>query len=253
MVVALLRHTCPLWLASLWGGPLLLTGAAAEPPRTADHGLAIVGADARLTFLVRRALLQDEELAPFNIGVQVHGGRATLIGRVPSPELASKAEAVARKVAGLSGLRNELLVGPPAEESVLRMPAAAPPAMPPSKPPAAPPGHTVSLFAPIPDEREEAPQAPAGPPRPRLAALEALQPRPVSDAALLKAIDRVRWSDPRFLRIQAEVRGGIVSLHGEVSRAADGMDFARLVARIPGVIDVILQTREVPLLPGRTP
>jgi osmotically-inducible protein OsmY len=268
MVAAPLSRKCPLWLVCLCVAQVvLITGiAAADAPPALPSGPTSVGSDTRLTFLVRRALQDDQALALFNIGVQVREGIATLIGRVPSKVLVARAESCVRQVRGLSGVRNELLVGPPTEEAPLKVPAAAP----------APTGHAVSLLAPVPispaDDRPIATpsmllSAPfaghdeqllsSGKPQSRLAAISAtttMQPiRTVSDPDLRAAVEQLRWSEPRFLRIEVEVRDGTVSLRGQVLRGEDGMDLARRVARLPGVADVILRTRESLTLPGRTP
>ncbi len=229
-------------------GVLLLLGSAAsaEGPSRPPPGPAYASSDARLTFLVRRALEDDEVLAPFNIGVQVRQGFVTLLGRVPKAELIARAEATAQGVPDLRGVRCDLLVGPPTDRQP-PPPAAVAPATPPTAPPAA-----VVLLAPVEDSPEE--------PRPAVmlsarerepAAVE--PPRAASDATLLQAVERLRWSEPRFLGVRAEVRQGAVFLRGEVARAADGMDLARMVSRLPGVADVVVETREAAQLPGRTP
>jgi hypothetical protein len=224
-------------------------------------------ADARLTYHARRALDQDETLGQFNIGVVVRDGVATLIGKLPNVNLVRRAENCVQQVPGLRGLRNELLVGPPAEPPPIRMPAA-------PAPPSPPRDETVSLFAPIP-----APDAGDGPRGPALVLLaplvgdsqtptpQAQRPsaltsqgllpveplRPFADSDLVTAVERLRWSDPRFQRVRVEVRQGRVFLSGAVVRAEDGMDLARLASHLPGVAGVVLQTREAALLPGRTP
>ena len=85
-------------LAAWWGPPTAQT--ADIPPET------------KLTYLARRLLDQDESLSSFNIGIVVRDGSATLIGRLPSQALVDKAEAVVRKLKGLSRVKNEIEVSP---------------------------------------------------------------------------------------------------------------------------------------------
>jgi osmotically-inducible protein OsmY len=270
MVAALLSLKRPPWPHWLGGMALWLIGSVtmAEPPHCLPTGPMSVSSDARLTFLARRALLDDETLTPFNVGVQVRDGIATLIGRVPSKDLVTRAESCVRLVQGLRDVRNELLVGPASEDAPLKVPKAAPA-------PAAT-GPAVSLLAPVPfaptDHHPAATpsvlfSAPfvghdeqllsSGKPPGQFAGISAttsmLPLRTVSDPDLRAAVEQVRWSEPRFLRIEVEVRDGTVSLRGQVLRGEDGMDLARQVARLPGVADVIIRTREAPLLPGHTP
>jgi hypothetical protein len=119
------------------------------------------------------------------------------------------------------------------------------------------PTGTTTVLLPAPDVGHDEQLLSSGKTQRKLASITATttqEPvRPNLDAGLLAEVERLRWSEPRFLRIEVVVRDGRIFLDGEVAHGADGMDFARRVARITGVVDVILRTHERPLLPGRTP
>jgi hypothetical protein len=266
MLAAPLGRQCPLLFVCLYVAQFAFLGGVAGAPPPLPHDPASVSADTRLTFLVRRALLDDETLAPFNIGVQVREGTATLIGRVPTKDLSEKAETCARQVPGVRGVQSELLIGPATERSDLPHPVPAPPFE---------PQRVVSLFAPVPisPDEDRLPATATGfltpfsrhddqpvlvhKPQGQLAGISAAAPleplRAVPDSVLLAAVERLCSSETRFGRVQTEVHNGTITLRGPVERAEDGMDLARKVARFPGVTDVILRTRESPTLPGRTP
>jgi BON domain len=88
-----------LWLLALWASL-----AAADPPTRPDLR------DVQVTLYARRALLQDEQLAPCNLNVRVEMGVATVHGPVPSRELVDRVRTVLEKVPGVYGFRSELYV-----------------------------------------------------------------------------------------------------------------------------------------------
>src|SRR4051794_23423697 len=96
----------------LFAGGLLLAGdlAWASGP---DPGLPVRPPgkffprlhDVRLTSHARRALLEDCQLAPLNLGVKVKDGVATLWGPVPSEKVAEEALERVKGVEGIAGVR----------------------------------------------------------------------------------------------------------------------------------------------------
>jgi len=66
--------------------------------------------DVEIALHVRRALLEDPDLANLNLGVSVHHGAATVWGTAPSWELAERALQIAEKVKGVYGVRSDLRV-----------------------------------------------------------------------------------------------------------------------------------------------
>ena len=60
---------------------------------------------------VQTALLQDQLTGEYGIEVLDSNGTITLIGVVPSREVSERAEAIARDVAGVQGVINELELG----------------------------------------------------------------------------------------------------------------------------------------------
>jgi hypothetical protein len=256
------------WLPALFLVLLLPSLAAAEPtpaPVPRDDW-DFLTRDTYLMLQARRALLLDPDLAPLNLGVSVHGGVATLWGTAPSADLARDAALQVWQVHGLSAVRNELEVDAlltvdmePPPPPRLRQPHAAPEALAaaegrgpapgalagrearattpataqplPNAAPA-PSGQTVILFAPVPFIK----QLPAAP----------RQPVP-NDAGftLAQRVVQLRGQDARWQRIQVEVRGRAVFLHGVVARGEDLMDLAQRVSRLPGVERVVLGNVQV--------
>lgn len=60
---------------------------------------------------VQTALMQDQLAGEYGIEVLDNNGIITLTGLVPSREVMERAEAVAREVAGVQGVINELELG----------------------------------------------------------------------------------------------------------------------------------------------
>src|SRR4051812_132510 len=95
-----------------WAGPVALVLCASL---SALAGPAIRAPDAPVrdvmyTIQARRLLLDDPDLGPLNLGVQVRDRVATLWGPVPTAELALKAELRLRNLVELLEVRNELSV-----------------------------------------------------------------------------------------------------------------------------------------------
>lgn len=60
---------------------------------------------------IQTALMQDQLAGEYGIEVLDNNGVITLKGVVPSREVSERAEAVARDVAGVQGVINELEIG----------------------------------------------------------------------------------------------------------------------------------------------
>ena len=61
---------------------------------------------------VNSKLLDDQDLRSSSIDVKVSGGTAILSGRVPSQELKTRAEKLARTVKGIRSVINNIVVKP---------------------------------------------------------------------------------------------------------------------------------------------
>jgi BON domain len=276
------------------------------PPNLSAADPEAVSRDAMLTLKARKALRQEETLAPLNLGVRVRGGAATLWGRVPSESLAAKAVEQVRQVPGISAVRSELAVVPRDGDlpDVIPAPPAVPPAYVPPDPEKAPPpsaslagraaGHGPAPGQPL-AGGNSAPEA-GGPAAPLRSAISVMPPvamprpppasaagpvlllPPVASGAspadssgasspeagkaaespshlaeLSAAVERLRQSDPRFRGVRPEIRERTVYLRGTVARAADVMDLATAVSRLPGVERVVVGTSEAAPSPSPTP
>jgi hypothetical protein len=228
--------------------------AEGDPPAPA------INPDWLLTVQARQALLQDDRLAPLNLGVRVERRIATLSGAVPSADLAQRAETRLRQVPGMAGVQNALAVVRPEDPlaEVLLRPHPEQAALPrePHLPGTLRPRGELtgrggeSQPAPVPGvpPRPKA-QTPAGTavvitppltlPRPPEAG-PATSPLPGS-VPLERAIERLREGDMRLRMIRVEVQDGIVRLRGIGARAEDIMELAGAVSRLPGVKRVIVE------------
>jgi osmotically-inducible protein OsmY len=207
---------------------------ATEPP-------AAGGRDWQLTLRARQALLQDERLAGYNLGVSVRDRVAILWGPVPSLDLAHRAEERLRAVPGLAGVRSELQVEPDGVTS---------------------PGQPTSRKA----ARKRVPISGAltgtaarssiGPEVVSLPPIEipAERTQPLAVAPLLAQSSSSTNDDARLERLVGQIqqrqqfRGirpvvfrGLVYLYGPKGRSQDLFEMAQLVADLPGVKRVIVK------------
>jgi hypothetical protein len=223
-------------------------GQSGRPPLGDLH-------NCRLTLEARQALLEDKTLAALNVGVSVRNGTATLWGPIASQELARRAAQAVRKVQGIVDVRSDLRIEPvaPAMDFVV-LPVAEPPSRQaePLREVArrwpgellARPGDSRWLTDSQPRQREEwtAPREAV----PIMPSLVVPSPPPVpapgspGASSLLIQIDQLRQRDARYRDIRLQVRGGVVHLSGTVYRGDDVYEFARAVARLPGVARVLV-------------
>lgn len=246
----ILRRACralPGWsLLGILLWPMALDAAPAAPPASAPATLR----DARLAMYARRALMQDDLLAPLNLGISVRQNVAIIWGPVPSQELAKRAVDRLREVKGLIEIRSQIYIAA-LEEPLPFKPPAHPPLMPlePRQPPVPHPGDTLkfprnALGTSLPSLTEP----PSSRPLSESVALLPPVPRGTltsgsaeASPSLPLAIEQVRLSDLRFRLARSEVQAGVVHLSGAVSRREDMLDLAERISRLPGVQRVILR------------
>jgi osmotically-inducible protein OsmY len=208
--------------------------------------------DARLTLEARRLILQDRELARFNLGVSINQGVAVVWGRVPSETLARRALEHVRQIRGIFEVHEELQILPfefgteppdnPPERRDLNRVVSSPGALmgrtgrkPPVVVDPAPIGAAVTLLPPVP-ATVACPPAKLDPPAVLLPpATSALS------ASLESAVEQLRRSDRRFEQVRAEVRQGTVYLSGTGARTEDIRELAQQVSRLPGVAGVVIE------------
>lgn len=215
--------------------------------------------DCQRTLRARQALLQDEALTNFNLGVSVRSGVATLWGLVPTKPLADRAVARVRLVAGILDVRNEVHVVPPGDPLTDFLARPQPNRQRPSEfvlPAPRSPGALTSRPETKPATDASLPVMPsiAIPPRPGTGTSQstAVIGKPElgePPQKLIVVVDRLRQRDARFRWIHPEVQGGIVRLRGAVHHRQDLFDFAQAVSRLPGVERVIVE--DVQVIPAK--
>jgi hypothetical protein len=207
--------------------------------------------DCQFALFARDSLLQDQTLAPFNVGVTVRSGVATLWGTVPSPAIARRAEERIRLVPGLAQVRNDLRISALDDEMAEFLK-----------------GPTPQTNLPIQESKRwehSAPLVSRGedsrlsqtqhvppmlmptievPPRPTKIAssIESVQTlKAVAPTSLVDVLEHLRRKNERFQTVGFEVQGGVVHLWGNALTGGDIFTLAQQVAHIPGVQRVVVE------------
>lgn len=183
---------------------------ASMPSRAADE-------DPVLSRAAYAAILKADELANLKVGVRVFTDGSAMLWGSASPADAAKAEAVLRKVPGITSVLNTCA---PLSGPATAKPAEAPVLIP-------PPG--IAEDRPTTIERK-----PDGP------TARLLDPRPVDGPIDYAAINRVRRGDPRFSRLTLDLRDGRVVIGGSAADPRAAWDLARQIAPLVGNRDVVV-------------
>ena len=208
----------PLRRIALTVGAVLLLGTRAP---AADE-------DPALSRAAYAALLKANDLADLKIGVRVFKDGSAMLWGSARPEDAARAEAVLKKVPGITSVLNtcDPSAGPVRKDAVKVEPAKTtdgPVLIPPPGPPADRPT-TAEKRAPGPAVRLLDPVA---------------APGPVDYAA----IERVRRADPRYARLRFDLRDGRVVIAGTAADPRAAWDLAREVAPLVGNRDVVVRAK----------
>lgn len=232
---------------------------AADPDPATVAALArcradLTADDCRLTVAAMKALAAEPRLAHLNIGLTVHDHVIALWGFVPSTDVAKLAVNRLLDVPGVGRVLNQLQVSQDQQGLQPSPPVTAPRAVPSGQP--APDG---PLPSDVPGPMRDLLQAPvvaerardrSGPPPMRVAARASLvtvdptiaAPRPDRSipSANERAIANMIQGNVRYLHLRAEIRGGAVSLRGQVYSWNDLQLLAGAITRLPGVQRVLL-------------
>jgi hypothetical protein len=222
---------------------LLVSGLLLARPSWSGQVIVGIDADRDLwhTIQARKLLADDPELAGLNLGVRVRNRVATLWGPVPTPDLAFKAEIRLRNLIELVDVHNELFVtGEPTVDPPEVAPAPAQPLfLPEQLPPALPPasdGWLRKVQKPASRELElpplRVPQAPGG--------ASTTARKQDADRLLADAIETLVRSNAAFRPLRYTVRDRTVYLADPGRPTPALTEFARAVARLPGVEGVVL-------------
>lgn len=216
--------------------PLLFTSTTRTPK------------DIAIETKVRRALRQDAQLRPLNLGVHMSGGIAKLSGPVPSAELKQRAVSIVKRVDGVRDVNAKDLYLSTADQGGKQVAvliqedrptqtlSASPgsPALIGEKSGTSTQSQQVTLLAPemtapVARVQEEA----------RLTA----NPHPAgSTVSIAAAIENVRRREARYQQIRTQVQGTTVYVFPSGTAGEDAMTFAQAVRRLPGVQHVIVES-----------
>lgn len=231
-----------------WLAVLLIS----TPARAADGDYWML--DFFHTHKVRKLLLEDEVLGSINLGVRVRDRVAYLWGPVPTPELALRAEQKLRECIEIKEIRNDLYVEerPVGPLYLPELPGGDP--TPPRAPRLAPaPDHTLTRRpsvlprATFPTQTREVILEPTPMPEVREVELPTLklpsqalrwEPAPTN---LEDQVGTLLRAQNRYQTIQFRVEGPQVFLNAGTGNQQALHEAAQVVAKVPGVRQVILQ------------
>jgi osmotically-inducible protein OsmY len=221
--------------------------------------------DIEIETKIRRALRQDAQLRPLNLGVQMSGGVASLSGPVPTAELKQRAIAIAQRIDGVLAVSGKGLYISTSDQSSQRLAVVIQDERPiqtrsasPGSP--SPSGGWMAEGAgsnspsrgsqPI---ALQAPQkaSPAAPvlPSPKLEEERTggtrltANPHPASPTVSISlALEQLRRRETRYQQIRTRVQDTTVFVFPGEATSEDAMTFAQAVRRLPGVQHVILSS-----------
>lgn len=237
------------FVSSFWRAALLAALAFLLPAFAYADGIPVEHLrELMLTLEVRKALLDDPELAKLNVGVKVDGRVATLWGPVPTAEIKQRAEDVLKKFPYVSEVRNQLQVRtedlllpfPTGVNQWLKRDVVSPQsAVPHREPPA-----NGSLTRRSPSQTAVKVDAPSAhttlspktdsPPAGKSMDLE-------SPEAIEKRVVELQRSHERYTGIRVRVLAHDVLLSADEANSAALYEMAQTVARLPGVARVIVR------------
>ena len=219
---------------------------AAEPTPT-DKKLSF--RDIQLSVNARKALAEDPDLGPANLGVRVQDNVAVLWGPAPSEDLKRRAVEIVKKVKGVYEVR----------DAEVYIAAAAPVVEAPPLPPPAP-NETLRTESASPDFVSGTIGSLTGRPSPDAAAAPVVvlrAPLPLGDSepaqtvsaappveGLSAAVEHMHQSEARFRALDCRLDGDVAFVRAEAGRAEDAMAFARAIARVPGLSRIVIQNDE---------
>ena len=178
--------------------------------------------DPALSRAAYAALLRADGLSDVNIGVRVFKDGSAVLWGSARPEDAEKAEAVLKKVPGISSVLNTCDPTPGTNEAKVVSPKL--PELPVIAPP---PGPTIAR----PTTTEKQADEPAA----RL-----LDPLPAPGPIDYAAIEQVKRSDRRFARLTFDLRDGRVVIGGTSTDPTAAWDLAQDIAPLVGNRDVVV-------------
>jgi hypothetical protein len=199
--------------------------------------------DSQFTLYARQAIMQDEELSRFNLGVTVRSGVATLWGTLPNAALARQATERVRQVPGLIDVRGEIRLVAAEDET----------------PSFSSQGRVEQRGTTIEDRGSKTPSktttasyrnkaSPAVMPSIPLPASEKAhvvvpmkQPATVNES-LPEMVLHIRQGDIRYRLIQFEIRDGTIRLWSAAKQQENLFAMAQAVARLPGVKRVVVES-----------
>jgi hypothetical protein len=214
--------------------------------------------DVEIAVYVRRALMQDPEIARLNLGVSVRYNQATVSGNVPSRELADAVLRIVENVKGVYQVKDTMRIVEDVKEKAVQELAIGlekgmflPDLFNTPEPPSLRP---MEITTALPDARVwEQPSTPvvillppvAVTPPIRTPAITLSVPREEEKVDLAAMIEQLRFTEERYRDVRVEISAGRVTLSGRVSSTEHLIELGRAVSQLPGVGHVDLRGVEV--------
>jgi hypothetical protein len=227
------------WLAFLIHPPLLL---AAEPETVSSARTPSSAKDSQFTLYARQAIMQDEELSRFNLGVTVRSGVATLWGTLPNAAIARRATERVRQVPGLIEVRSEIRIiaaedETPSFSSQVRLEQRGTTIEDRASKPASKTTTASYRNTPSPAVMPSIPV----PARERAHVVVPMKQPDTVNESLPEMVLHIRQGDIRYRLIQFEIRDGTIRLWSAANQQENLFAMAQAVARLPGVKGVIVE------------
>jgi osmotically-inducible protein OsmY len=200
--------------------------------------------DFQVLIRIRRALMNDDVLAPMNVGIIVRSGVVTLWGPLANEDEINHAIKSVADVRGVQSVKSQLYVSRGARPTppLFVLPENTAPVPEPSRPAK----ETILTLR----DKVAAPTALPAPGSARLMSPVAIETGPEAPTTVTAArtegvpaaIERLQFADARFAQIDVEWRDGTILLRGNRNDAGAVMAFARQLSDVPGVERVVLQS-----------
>ncbi len=227
--------------AAVFGASAGLQQAAESAPPLPEKKLTF--RDIQLSVHARKALADDPDLGPLNLGVRVQDNTAFLWGPAPSEALKRRAVDIVKKVKGVFSVKDAdvYIAAPTVAVETAEATPPGPPEAPTHTEAASPPESVAALTA--------RPAAEASPPEVVLRAPlppEGAGPARTVSAAppdgLAAAVAQARQTEERFRQIDCRLAGDMVILRPGSGRGEDVMAFARAISRLPGLTRIVIES-----------
>ncbi len=227
--------------ASVFGASAGLQQAAETAPPLPEKKLTF--RDIQLSVHARKALADDPDLGPLNLGVRVQDNTAVLWGPAPSEALKRRAVEVVKKVKGVFSVKDaDVYIAAPTDAVETADATPLRPLEAPTHTEAASPPEPVAALTARPAAEALPPEVVLQAPLPPEGAGPARTVSAAPPDGLAAAVEQTRRAEERFRQIDCRLAGDVVILRPGAERGEDVMAFARAISRLPGLSRIVIES-----------